>query len=104
MTLAYVECAQRVPAGTAAGIARPRFRVERFPSTAAALDRAREIIDMPTISAVELYSQQGEVMFDAAELAGALGWRLPPRAAAGRPEDQAAAGSHPGRTSGLASS
>lgn len=80
--LAYVECLRTAaprqgdrPPGT------PRFRIEGFPTPDAALDRAREIIGAPTVSALELHSLSGEVIFDVGELALALGWPLPPCAA-----------------------
>lgn len=56
----------------------PHFRIERFATPGDALDRAREIIGASTVSALELYSMAGEVVFDAGELAVALGWPLPP--------------------------
>lgn len=77
--LAYVECLRSAapPLGDRPS-ATPRFRIEGFPTPAAALDRAREIIGAPTISAVELHALSGEVIFDEGELAVALGWPLPP--------------------------
>jgi hypothetical protein len=81
--LAYVESPRRPPPifGEDARPT-PRFRIEGFATSGAALDRAREIIGVPTISAIELHAHSGEVIFDVDELAVALGWPLPPSAIA----------------------
>lgn len=77
--LAYVECLRSaVPLLDDRPPATQCFRIEGFPTPGAALDRAREIIGAPTVSAVELHSLSGEVIFDEGELAVALGWPLPP--------------------------
>jgi hypothetical protein len=69
--LAYVERAEREPGMLSAP--RRRFRIERFATVATALDRARAIIALPAISAVELHKRSGEVVFDARELAREIG-------------------------------
>lgn len=70
-TLAYVEHAARQLGLQTAP--RQRFRVERFPTQGAALARARAIIALPLISAVELHTSEGEVVLDERELASKLG-------------------------------
>jgi hypothetical protein len=74
--LAYVEGIRPDPLGLVIDEARAaRFRIEDFPSSEAAVARAREFLDMAMVSAVELFSVSGEIVFDAHELAGIL--RIP---------------------------
>lgn len=82
-TLAYVERAARQPGLQTSP--RQRFRIERFPTKGAALARARSIIALPLISAVELHTSEGEVVLDARELASTLG--ATPRLAAAAPPE-----------------
>lgn len=70
-TLAYVEHAERQLGLQTSP--RRRFRIEYFPTEGTALARARAIIALPLITAVELHTSEGEVVLDARELASTLG-------------------------------
>ena len=70
-TLAYVERAEREIGLLTSP--RQRFRIERFKTRDTALERARAIIGLPSVSAVELHTVDGDVVLDARQLASEIG-------------------------------